>query len=163
MRASVYVETTIPSYLAARPSRDLVVAARQQVTWDWWRVAEQRFELYVSHFVLEEARRGDPEAAARRLELIEGLPVLPINDEIRRLAESYRQELRFPVGPGADLLHVAFAAWHEVDYLLTWNCSHLANGQVIRKLMEANLRLNRFTPLIVTPDVLLGEETGEIP
>ena len=80
-----------------------------------------------------------------------------------QLAATYEGELGLGAGATRDLLHIAYAVVYEVDYLLTWNCTHLANGHVVRRLNEANLRAGRFTPLIVTPDVLLGKETGELP
>ena len=93
MQRTAYLETTIPSYLAAHPSRDLVVAAHQQVTHDWWRTARQRFDFFISAAVLEEIRRGDPDAAARRLEIIQDLAILELNDDVQSLArctiESY--------------------------------------------------------------------------
>ena len=162
VRRSLYVETTIPSYLAARPSRDLIVAAHQQVTHEWWRTAREDFELFVSEAVLAEVRCGDPEVAARRLGLLQDLPVLEVNSAVRRLAEQYERELGLGRGARRDLLHIACAVAHEMEYLATWNCSHLANAVVVRRLMEANARHNRSTPLIVTPDVLLGTETGEL-
>jgi hypothetical protein len=160
MKSSVYIESTILSYMAARQSRDLLVAAHQQVTWDWWRSAPDRFDLFVSEAVMAEIRLGDPEAAARRVELAEGLPVLAFNDEVTWLARMYEEELGVPGNPKTDFLHIAFSVFYEADYLLTWNCSHLANGHVMRGLMETNLRLNRFTPLMVTPEELLDTEIG---
>jgi len=161
MKPRVYLETTIPSYLASRPSRDLVVAAHQQVTWDWWRGARQRFELFISELVLEEIRAGDAEAAARRSEFVVDLPVLRIDDEVRILARAYQEELGLP--GSADVLHIASAVRYEMDYLITWNCAHIANGAVIRRLMQANVRLRRSTPLVLTPDALLEPGTGDAP
>lgn len=163
MKPSVYIESTIPSYLAARPSRDLIVAARQQITWDWWQIAHDQYELFVSDAVLGEIRAGDPEVAARRVRFVGGLRVLEAAEPITQLAEVYENELGLGATARRDLLHVAYAVLFELDYLLAWNCTHLANGHVIRRLIEANLRASRFTPLIVTPDVLLGQETGEVP
>jgi len=152
---TVYVETTIPSYLGAHPSRDLVMAAHQQITHDWWRNAHDRFDLYISEAVLNEIRGGDADAAARRLEFIEGLPVLALNDDVRSLVHEYDQRLHIPQRGRADLPHFAFAVAYEMDYLVTWNCRHIANGEIIRRLMHANAELKRFTPLILTPEELL--------
>ena len=162
MQPSVYIESTIPSYLAARPSRDLVVAAHQQITWDWWLTARDQYELFVSRAVLGEIAAGDPDAAARRREFVARLRVLEAADEVAELAGVYADELGLAANARTDLLHVAYAVAYEIDYLLTWNCAHLANGHVVRRLMETNARRGRFTPLIVTPDVLLGKETGEV-
>jgi hypothetical protein len=151
---TVYLETTIPSYLAGRPSRDLVVAAHQQITQDWWAVARPGFDLFISEAVLEEIRAGDPAMAARRLEIVEGLPVLSLRDGVRNLVHIYRGELGLPPQAGADVVHIAFAVAYELDYLLTWNCKHIANGQIIQRLVEVNRRLGRSTPVIVTPEEL---------
>jgi len=158
---TVYVETTIPSYLAAHPSRDLIIAAHQQITHEWWRVARSRFDLYISEAVLEEIRAGEPDAIVRRLQIVEGLPVLQLNDDVRTLVHEYDRRLGLVGRARADLPHFAFAVAYETDYLLTWNCSHIANGEIIRRLLEANAELNRFTPLIVTPEEIL-ESPGEV-
>jgi hypothetical protein len=158
---TVYLETTIPSYLAAQPSRDLIIAAHQQITHEWWHNARDRFELYVSEAVLGEIRAGDPEAAARRLEILRGLPVLAMNDDVRTLVHEYDRRLGLVGGARADLPHFAFAVAYEVDYLLTWNCSHIANGEIIRRLIHANAALNRWTPLVVTPEEILESPQEE--
>ncbi len=160
--SSVYVETTIISYLAARPSRDLVVCASQEMTREWWDVARERDALFVSDTVLAEIRLGDPDAAARRLALTRGLEALPLTDVVADLAELYEKELELPQRL-VDATHIAFAVHHELDYLVTWNCSHIASGPVMRRLMEANRRLGRVTPLICTPMELLGWSPGAKP
>ena len=154
---SVYLETTIPSYLASRPSRDLVTAAHQQVTHDWWLVAGRHFRLYASEAVIEEIRQGDPEIAARRLELIRDLPVLELRDDVIELAEIYARSLGLSQDAKVDLVHIAFAVAYDLDYLVTWNCKHIANGSVIRRLTQINQRLRRATPVIVTPEELQPE------
>ena len=151
---SVYVETTIPSYLASRPSRDLVTAAHQQITHDWWLVAERHFRLYTSEAVLEEIRQGDPAMAARRVELVLALPVLQLRDEVVELAEIYSKGLGLTLEAKVDLIHIAFAVAYSLDYLVTWNCKHIANGAVIRRLAQINQSLGRSTPVIVTPEEL---------
>lgn len=151
---SVYLETTIPSYLASRPSRDLVTAAHQQVTHEWWRGAQQSFRLYVSEAVLDEIRAGDPEVATRRLGVVQDLLVLELRDDVIELAEIYGRSLGLPERAKIDLIHVAFAVAYNLDYLVTWNCKHIANGSVIRRLIELNRRLQKPTPVIVTPEEL---------
>jgi hypothetical protein len=152
--STVYLETTIPSYLAGRSSRDLIVAAHQQITQEWWGRAKEQFSLFISEAVLEEIRAGDPEMAARRLEIVAGLPVLGIRDDVRDLVRIYHGQLGLPPQAGADVVHIAFAVAYEVDYLVTWNRKHIANGQVIRRLLELNRKLGRSTPVIVTPEEL---------
>ena len=134
MRSRVYVETTVPSYLAAWPSRDLVRAAHQQITREWW-ANRDAFELYSSRLVVQECQAGDPQAAADRLEaLVRGVPL--------------------PERAAADALHIAIAAVHGVDYLLTWNCTHIANV-TLRPQIEAVCRAAGYEcPLICTPEEL---------
>ena len=151
---TVYLETTIPSYLAGRPSRDLIIAAHQQITHDWWNQAQAKFQLFISEAVLEEIRSGDPEVAARRLEIVEGLPVLAIRSDVRDLVRIYHEQLGLPPQAGADAVHIALAVAYELDYLVTWNCKHIANGQVIHRLLKLNQKLGRATPVILTPEEL---------
>jgi len=157
---SVYLETTIVSYLAARPSRDLIVAAHQQITHDWWETSRQGYELFVSEAVLEEIRRGDPDAAQRRLEIVGDLPILGLNDDAEQLALKYGNELGLPDSAAVDVLHIAIAVAHQMDFLLTWNCAHIANGEVVRRLRTLNGALNRPTPIIVTPEELVRIPSG---
>ena len=159
--ASVYLETTIPSYLAARPSRDLVVAAHQQITHDWWDNAKNRFDLYISEAVLDEIRRGDPVYAARRMEFVAELNILKLTEDVAFLIHEYSRRLGL-VGPAAsDVPHFAFAVAYNIDYLVTWNCKHIANGQVVRRLAKANQEIVRPMPIICTPEELLSEAPGE--
>lgn len=132
---TVYLETTIVSYLTARPSRDLVVAAQQEVTRTWWERALPRFRPFISPVVLEEASAGDPEAARRRLEAIS-----------------------LPGRARADSLHLALAAWHGVDFLVSWNCTHIASGRVRRILESVNRELRIRMPEICTPYELMEDE-----
>jgi hypothetical protein len=152
--ATVYLETTIPSYLASRPSRDLVVAAHQQITHEWWAEARNRFDLFLSEAVLEEIRAGDSEVAAKRMEVVQDLPVLGLTDEVRELVRVYSRRLGLSPQAAADVVHIAFAVSYELDYLVTWNCKHIANGQVIQRLTKVNSELGRHTPLILTPEEL---------
>ncbi len=160
---TVYLETTIISYLAARPSRDLVIAGHQQITHDWWRTSRDRFDLYVSEAVLREIRAGDPDAVARRLAFVDELPILAVSEAVRGLVKEYDARLGLVGRARADLPHFAFAVAYEMDYLLTWNCAHIANGEMIRRLLKVNAELNRFTPLIVTPEAVLEPLEGEEP
>ena len=156
MPPSVYLETTILSYLTARPARDLIGAARQQVTRDWWGERRQRYTLYVSEVVLAEAAVGDPDAAARRLDAAAGLPLLEITAAVAALAVTLRARVRLPERAAVDAVHMATAAVHGVDYLLTWNLRHIANAE-LRPLMEAACRAAGYAPpVIATPDELMG-------
>jgi hypothetical protein len=156
----VYLETTIPSYLAAYPSRDLIIAAHQQITHEWWREAQNRFEVYISEAVLDEIRSGDPSAVTRRLAIVEKLPILEISDDVRGLVHLYDQRLGLVGRARADLPHFAFAVAYAMDYLVTWNCAHIANGEIVWRLRDVNAKLERFTPLIVTPEEVLEAPGG---
>lgn len=155
MKPTVYIETTIISYLTAHPSRDLIVAGHQQLTHEWWRKVRPKVQCFISEFVTQEARRGDQHAAQKRLEVIAGLPTLALNNDITELALEYLAAIKIPEKARTDAFHLAFPAWYKVDYLLTWNCRHIANGNV-RKIAEAiNLKNNIYTPVICTPEELM--------
>jgi len=158
---SVYVESTIPSYLVARPSRYLITTAHQQLTLEWWTTAAERFELYVSEAVLYEIRAGDPTLAARRLELIAALPVLAFSEDVESLIRAYDRRLGLTGSARADLPHFAYAVAYRMDYLVTWNCAHIANGQIIRRLVAVNNEIGRLTPVIVTPEELVTTYPGD--
>ncbi len=100
---------------------------------------------------------GDPEAARLRMREVEGIRLLSFNDDITGLARVYQSELQLPPKSGNDILHIAFSVAFELDYLLTWNCAHIANGLTIKRLAAINQRLGRRTPVIVTPEELLEE------
>ena len=154
---SVYIETTVVSYLVARPSRDLLVAAHQQATHDWWRDRRQAFECYVSQVVLDEASAGDAEAATARMGLIGELPALEATEQAERLTEAILADGAIPVRAVRDAAHVAVAAVHDVDYLLTWNCRHLANAQIMRRMSVVCNFQGISMPVICTPEELMGE------
>lgn len=153
--STVYIETTIPSYLAARPSRDLVTAAHQQITHEWWATARDRFDIYISQAVLDEVRRGDPTYIVKRAEIVANLDVLSFSDDVGFLIREYVKRLVLTGSATADLAHFAYAVAYNMEYLVTWNCRHIANGQIIRRLANANHELGRPTPVIVTPEELL--------
>jgi len=158
MKPRVYLETTIPSYLTAWPSRDLVRAAHQQITRDWWDRRRAEFELYISQVVLRECQAGDATAAAERLKILQDLPLLEQTEEATRLAQALVDRVPLPERAAVDALHVAIATVHGVDYLLTWNCTHIANA-TLRDPIESVCRENGYEPpAICTPDELLAEE-----
>lgn len=156
MKSKVYIETTIPSYLTAWPSRDLIKAAQQQATREWWQTRD-RFELLVSQLVIEEASGGDPQAAAERLKVLEGLPVLRASDEATAPAQRLVNEGTLPKTAGADALHIALAVSGGVEYLLTWNCRHIANA-AMRSRIEAVCRTSGYEPPVICTPVELMEE-----
>ena len=156
MARSVYLETSIVSYLTARPSRDLVTAARQELTREWWEHRRGAFDLYVSEAVLAEAQVGDANAAARRSEALRSIPLLEINPQITQLAHAVAVALNLPSRVAADALHIAVAAGHGIDFLLTWNSTHIANAEM-RPTVERACRDGGFLPpILCTPDELMG-------
>lgn len=162
MKKSVYIETSIPSYLTARPSRDVRAAAWQQITAQWWDEARDQYELFTSALVITEASDGHPDAAARRLEALQGIAELVIDKEIQAFSEKLIAEGGIPEVAKADALHVAVAAVHGMDYLLTWNCRHIDNAArkpVIRAICAAS---GYSYPEICTPMELLPEDNHDV-
>jgi hypothetical protein len=158
MKPRVYLETTIPSYLSAWPSRDLIRAAHQQITRDWWDKRRTEFELYISQVVLRECQAGDTTAAADRLKVLQDLPLLEQTGATTQLAQALVDHVPLPERAAVDALHVAIATVHGMDYLLTWNCTHIANA-TLREPIESVCRANGYEPpAICTPDELLAEE-----
>jgi predicted nucleic acid-binding protein len=154
---SVYLETSFISYLVARPSRDLVVAAHQQVTQDWWAHRRNRFECSVSQVVISEASAGDSEEVQKRLSILGAIPALEITAASERLTEAIMNAGMLPPNAVRDAAHVALAAVHAIDYLLTWNCRHLANAQISRRIARVCDKLEHRMPTICTPETLMGE------
>ena len=157
MKKSVYLETTIVSYLASRPSRDLVLAAHQQITREWWEGRRGSFDLYVSQVVLDEAGDGDQGAARRRLDLVMSLAVLDITEDVVALAEKLISEGPLPREAADDAFHIALAAVHGMDFLLTWNCTHLANAQLLGAISAVLIRNGYLPPVICTPEELMED------
>ena len=154
---SVYLETTFISYLVARPSRDVIVAGHQQTTLDWWENRRSQFECSVSQVVIDEASVGDPTEVQKRLAVIAVLPNLAITDEANALTQAIMAAGILPPHVIRDAAHVAVAAVHAVDYLLTWNCKHLANVQISRRIAVVCEKLGRKMPVLCTPEELMGE------
>lgn len=151
--STVYVETTIISYLTARRSRDVVLAAHQALTRDWWR-GRTAYELRVSQLVIDEAAVGDPLLRARRLRALQRIAVLPLTDAATRLARELVRKGALPQKATVDAFHIGIAAAQQVAYLLTWNCKHLANA-TMRSTIEAVCRSEGLEPpIICTPEEL---------
>jgi predicted nucleic acid-binding protein len=153
MSPRVYVETSVVSYLTSFPSRDIVIAAHQQITQAWW-ATRSRFDLYVSEAVLAEAGGGDPVAAERRLSALANIAILAITGDVVSLATRFVDAGALPPKAFVDALHVAAAAVHGMDFLLTWNCSHIANAQIRGRLEALCRSLNLQPPMICTPEEL---------
>jgi len=153
----VYIETTISSYLAAWPSRDLVQAARQQITHDWWNNERQNYDLCISQTVLEEAAAGDAEAAKRRLVFLENLPLLDLTEAVNDVAKAIKDSGLLPRKATRDAVHIAVSSVHGIDILLTWNCRHIANAAIMRELGEIVAQCGFEMPVLCTPEELLGD------
>ena len=154
--SSVYIETSIVSYLTARASRDLIVVGHQQMTEEWWSTQKSRFQLWASELVVEEASAGDTNAATERLKVLNTIEMLDITEDAGFLATALLERGSLPAKATADALHIAIAAVHHVDYLLTWNCKHIANAEM-RPVIESVCRNMGFTPpILCTPEQLMG-------
>src|SRR5215468_10315556 len=155
MKLKVYLETTIVSYLAARPSRNLITAAHQQITQQWWHVQRTRFDLFVAPPVIQEAQAGDPEAAARRLAALHDIPLLTLSEEGARLAQALITPRPLTVNAVVDALHIAIVAVNGMHYLLTWNCTHIANAAIHSDIEDICRAHGYEPPVLCTPEELL--------
>ena len=136
MNASVYIETSVVSYLTARPSRDVVVAAYQQVTREWWRSAPDRFVVFASALVISEAGTGDEDAARARLDLLATIPLLDATPDAVELTRTLLDLGAVPRKAADDAAHIAIAATNGVDYLVTWNFRHIANATMRSRIED---------------------------
>jgi len=153
----LYLETTIPSYLTSRPSRDLIIAGHQQITREWWTERRSRFDTFISQLVIDEAEAGDPEAMRDRMKAIRDLPLLEITPEVEQLAAAILASGSIPQRAVTDAAHIAVASVHGMDFLLTWNCAHIANAAIIRTVADICRQCGHDCPVICTPEELLGD------
>ncbi len=153
---SVYLETTFFSYLVARPSRDVIVAGHQQTTQEWWANRRSKFECSISQVVFDEAALGDPTEVQKRIAAISGLPSLEATDDTETLTQAIMATGCLPQKAFTDAAHIAVAAVHGIDYLLTWNCKLLANAQIARRIAIVCEKLGHRMPIICTPEELMG-------
>jgi len=151
----VYVETTIVSYLTSRPSGDSLTRSHQELTHDWWNRRRADFDVYVSEVVLAEAARGDEVMATARLNLIRSVPVLSINEDARTLAAAILRSAALPPKAAADALHIAVATVNAMDYLLSWNCTHIANAIIARRISALSREMGFDPPAVCTPEELM--------
>lgn len=152
----VYVETSVISYLVALGSRDLILAAHQEVTRSWW-ASRETFDIYISQFVLDEASAGNPEAAARRMQALQDFPLLDVTEESVALASRLVMDGGLPSKARVDALHVAVSTVHGMDYLLSWNCTHIANATLRGKIESICRSVGFEPPVICTPLELVKE------
>lgn len=156
MKPRLYLETTIVSYLASRPSRDLIIAGHQQITREWWENRKDAFDIYISQFVVDEAKGGDPGAANERMQVIKDLPLLDITPEVGMLAGRILASGVIPRRAPTDAAHIAIAAMHGLDFLMTWNCVHIANAVIAKAVANICRQHGLECPVICTPEELLG-------
>jgi len=156
MKPKIYLETSIISYLAGRRSKDLIVAAHQELTHEWWELRKNKFTPFVSQLVIQEIQAGDTSAARERLRLIEALPSLSLHEAARELASVFLQRKVIPRKAVEDALHIAVATCNGMDYLVTWNCKHIANAEIRTELSRLCMENGFEVPVICTPEELMG-------
>lgn len=161
MSETVYIETSILGYLTARPTNHLILAANTKVTQDWWKNYRGEFTLYASELVQDEAAQGDGVIATQRLSLLEPIPFLELTEETIALGQAFLQQSNLPAKAANDSLHMALATVYGLDYLLTWNCKHMANAQIQKKLAQISDQLGYELPVICTPYELMGYDPIE--
>jgi len=155
MKRKIYVETSIISYLTARPSKEIIGAARQQLTSTWWAYRHD-YELLISQSVWQECAAGDPVAAQRRLAALAGMTMLTVTEDMVNMAEGLTASNIVPAKAFEDALHIAISTVHRIDFLLTWNCRHIANPIIQEKIATYLEQRGLFLPIICTPEELLG-------
>jgi hypothetical protein len=153
----VYIESTIPSYIVARPARDLLQAARQQTSRDWWELKRHDHELFTSQIVLDEISAGEAEMAKQRLEILAGIPVLRVDETAETLTLQILGSGLLPASADRDAGHIALATIYEMDILLSWNCRHIANASIQARLRKLVEKSGLALPVLCTPDELTGE------
>lgn len=156
-KSKVYVETTVISYLTARQSRDVIVAGHQQTTRDWWKTCHERFELFASTLVLQEASKGDPEAAQERLRVLSSITLLDVRENAEGLAQNLINSGAIPEEAVEDALHIAIAVTNRIEYLVTWNYRHIANATRQQLIAEICQKSGYQPTFICTPEQLMEE------
>lgn len=156
---TVYIETSIVSYLRQRPSPQVVMAARQLLTHQWWNAERSKYELVTSQYVIDEASAGEPTLAAERLESLERIPLLPLDAAIAPIADEIMNRGILPPKARTDALHIAIVAHHRIQYLLTWNCRHIANARILPRIHALLMDLSLPIPIICTPEEMVNDDT----
>jgi len=153
----IYLETTTISYLAARPRKDLITAAHQQVTHDWWQNRRRDFDLFSSQLVIQESSAGDAAVAQARLQLLSDISLVQVSVDCVSLARALVEKGPIPEKAAVDALHIAIATVHGMDYLLTWNCKHIANAEMQKVVKRICRNAGYEPPVICTPEELSGD------
>ncbi len=155
VRPTVYIESTVISYYAATRTRDLILAAHQEITHEWWEGVLPKLDAYVSQIVFDEISRGDADAAQRRLTAVSEFKVPAMTVDVASLADTYFGALDIPQKARNDSLHMALAVYHGMDYLVSWNCTHISSGRVRNVVARINDQRGYQTPIICTPEELM--------
>jgi hypothetical protein len=156
----IYIESTIPSYVVARPARDLLQAARQQITRDWWDLKREQHELFTSQVVLDEITDGEAAMAQQRLDVMAQMRLLDLTDEANALTKTILVSGLLPADADRDAAHIALATVHEMDILLSWNCRHIVNAAIQARLRRVAETSGFTLPVLCTPEELTGEFYG---
>jgi hypothetical protein len=157
MSETVYIETSILGYLTARSTKNLILAANMEITKDWWEFRRKVFVLFTSEAVLDEIAQGDAQIATQRLDMVRDFPLLELNQAVQGLASQFLTRSNLPPKAKVDAIHIAAATVHGMDYLLTWNCKHIANAQIQGKLAEISIDMGYALPILCTPNELMGD------
>jgi hypothetical protein len=155
-KPTVYLETSVVSFLTARPSNNLIVAGKQETTRQWWERRRDRYDLFVSQLVIDESARGDATAASRRVQTIAGIPSLDIDAEVVQITDAIMDSGIIPPKAAPDAGHIAVASRHGMDYLVTWNCAHIANAEILGRISYRVREAGYWLPIVCTPDELFG-------
>lgn len=158
---TVYIETSIVSYLRQRPSAQVIMAARQLLTYRWWIQERNNYELVTSQYVVDEAAGGDALLAAERLDSLRGIPLLALEPNVGVIAQEIISRAILPPQASVDALHIAVAAHHGIDYLLTWNCKHIANAKILPRIRQVLTDLSCAIPIICTPEEMVADDSED--
>lgn len=156
-KPTVYLETSVISYLTSRYSRDLLVTAHQEVSHRWWEAKSNLYNIFISQSVIQEISLGDPEQIQKRLDLVKDLELLKINEDVLSIARTIKKAKLLPEKATEDIFHIAISTAHNIDYLLTWNCKHIANIKIQKQLRALCASIGFNLSYIGTPLELLGE------
>lgn len=155
---AVYIETSIVGHLRQKPSSQVVTAARQLLTHQWWNEERFRYQLDASQFVIDEAAAGDSTLASECLVLLEGIPLLSLDPVVAEIADEILSRAILPASVRTDALHIALVAYHRIQYLLTWNCRHIANARILPRIHSVLNDLSIPIPFVCTPEELLDHD-----
>ena len=161
MKPRLYIETTIPSFLTGRRSINLILAGKQEVTLQWWEERRHHYDLHISQFVVDEASQGDPDAAKKRLELLIDIKMLEVDSKTLELAKRILASGIIPAKSATDAAHIAIAARYGIEFLMTWNCTHIANAEILSRINYIVSDAGFFLPTICTPDELFGGQEND--